>query len=439
MLHRLKKFIPEPVLAVYHFALAKLAVALYAAPANELIVIGVTGTNGKSSTVQFIAQILTELGEKVGYTSTAGFNIAGEDIVNKMKMTMPGRFALQALLRRMVKAGCTYAIVETSSQGILQYRHLGINYDVAVFTNLTPEHLEAHGGFENYKRAKGRLFAHLSARARKEIRGKKIPKISVLNADDEHSAYFGKFKADKRVYFGWQQSSQIDYWAKELAADAQGADVMVNDIPARFQLSARFQRLNALAAIATVASLGYSLPDVVAAAETLLGVPGRFERIQAGQPFAVIVDYAYEPYALKALFEAVKRAGHKRIIGIHGSAGGGRDVARRPQIGKIAAEHEDVVIVTNEDPYDEDPRAIIEQVAVGARNAGKVEGKNLLLIPDRRAAIQQAINIAIPGDVVLITGKGSEPVMAVANGKKIPWDDRQEALQALDKIGYNKS
>ena len=444
MLHQLKKHVPEPMLAVYHFALAKLAVTLYRAPSNEMIVIGVTGTNGKSSTVNFIAQLLTELGEKVGYTSTAGFNIAGEEIVNKMKMTMPGRFALQTLLRRMVKSGCTYAIVETSSQGILQYRHLGINYDAAVFTNLTPEHIEAHGGFENYKKAKGRLFAHLSARKRKTINGRQIPKTIVVNADDEHSSYYASFTADKHVYFTWSDATPKlmngrgeVMRAKELEVDESGAHILVNDIPARLNLPAQFQRLNALAAIATVASFGFSLTDVLAAAETLRGVAGRYEKIDVGQPFSVIVDYAYEPYALKALFAAVKQAGAERVIGVHGSAGGGRDVARRPLIGKLAAEEEAVVIVTNEDPYDEDPVEIMKEVADGARKAGKVDGKSLFVVEDRQTAIDKAIALAKPGDAVVITGKGSEPVMAVAGGKKIPWNDKDAALKALAKMGYN--
>lgn len=444
MLHRLKQYIPEPLLAVYHFVLAKAAVMAYRSPSDKMIVIGVTGTNGKSSTVNFIAQLLTELGEKVGYTSTAGFNIAGEEIANKMKMTMPGRFALQALLRRMVKAGCTYAVIETSSQGILQYRHLGINYDAAVFTNLTPEHIEAHGGFENYKKAKGRLFAHVSARQRKTMNGRQVPKQIIVNADDEHAQYYAGFTADKHIYFTWSNATPILAHgrgelvrAQELESDDAGANIVVNDIPARLNLPAQFQRLNALAAIATVQALGFALTDVLAAAETLRGVAGRYEKINAGQPFTVIVDYAYEPYALKALFAAVKQAGAERVIGVHGSAGGGRDVARRPLIGKLAAGEEAIVIVTNEDPYDEDPAAIIKQVADGARAAGKTEGKDLFVVEDRQTAIDKAMALAKPGDAVVITGKGSEPVMAVAGGRKIPWNDKDAALKALGKIGYN--
>jgi UDP-N-acetylmuramoyl-L-alanyl-D-glutamate--2,6-diaminopimelate ligase len=437
MLHRLKKYLPEPVLGVYHFALANLATVLYRFPSDHMIVIGVTGTKGKSSTVNFIAQLLTELGETVGYTSTAGFNIAGQEIENKLKMTMPGRFALQALMRRMLKAGCSYAVIETSSQGLIQYRHLGINYDVAVFTNLTPEHIEAHGGFENYKRAKGLLFRHLTHRKAKVLKGQRVPKTIVVNADSEHASYYSCFPADKHVSFSWV--GQGNYQAHEVSVDAQGALVAVNDITGYLHLPAKFMRDNAIAAIATVAALGFSLTDVMAAAETLRNVPGRYEQLQVGQPFQVIIDYAYEPQGLKALFAAVKQAHPQgRILGIHGSAGGGRDVARRPIIGQLAAWHEDIVIVTNEDPYDDDPQEIIKQVADGARAEGKVEGKDLFIIEDRAIAIEQALALAKPGDIVLITGKGSEPVMAVAGGRKLPWSDKEVALKALEKMGYNQ-
>lgn len=419
MLYHLKRLIPKPLLQLYHFALAKLSVFLYRHPSDGLIVIGVTGTNGKSSTVQFIAQMLESLGHSVGYTTTAGFSIAGKKIENKMKMTMPGRFYLQRILKDMVRAGCEYAVIETSSEGIAQYRHLGINYDVAVFTNLTPEHLESHGGFENYKRAKGRLFHHLTRMPHKTIQGKKIQKVSVVNVDDPHADYFTAFEADDMVSFSWEKS----------IADVRGKELAI-------PLAAPFQKMNATAAVAALIGAGISRKTAFGAVSVLKDVPGRFERIEGKQPFTVVVDYAYEPYALQALFDAVAQLKPKRIIGIHGSAGGGRDIARREQIGELAAKHEAVVIVTNEDPYDEDPRAIMEAVAKGAEAAGLVRDKNVFIIEDRQEAIDRAIEIAQEGDVVLLTGKGSEPVIAVAGGKKIPWSDREAAEKALKRHGY---
>lgn len=435
MLHTLKHLIPSSLLQLYHAFLGYIAGVIYRHPANGMVVIGVTGTNGKSTTVQFIAQLLTELGETVGYTSTAGFSIAGQTVENRMKMTMPGRFALQRMLRAMRQAGCTYAIVETSSQGLAQYRHVGINYDIVVFTNLTPEHLEAHGGFEQYRRAKGLLFSHLTARAHKMLGGKRILKHVVANGDDAHAAYFTSFPADVHWLFGWRVHEAQGVYARELSRHADGARVEVQGISADWHLSAHFSRLNALAAVTAVHACGFSLQATLRASEKLRDVAGRFERIFVGQPFMVVVDYAYEPYALQALFASLPSHTGK-VIGVHGSAGGGRDKARRPLIGHIAAEHEDVVIVTNEDPYDEDPQVIIDAVAAGAREKGKCDGKDLFLIPDREEAIRFALQQAEAGDVVLITGKGSEPVMAVAGGKTIPWDDRQVVRNVLSSLGY---
>jgi UDP-N-acetylmuramoyl-L-alanyl-D-glutamate--2,6-diaminopimelate ligase len=281
---------------------------------------------------------------------------------------------------------------------------------------LTPEHIEAHGSFAAYQAAKGKFFVHLGSTARKLIAEERIKKTSIINADDQHAEYFAKFPVDCLIKYSFA---------------APGFDL--NLIP----LTAEFEKKNALAAITTVEALGFSRDQVLAVVPLLKPIAGRFEMIDRGQPFQVIVDYAYEPYALAALFQSVKTSG--RIIGVHGSAGGGRDVARRFPIGQLAGTHEAIVIVTNEDPYDEDPRAIIEEVARGARAAGKIDGQDLFLLDDRRAAIEQAINLAAPGDVVLLTGKGSEPVMAVAQGKKLPWSDRAVAEIALAKRGYYAS
>lgn len=435
----IKSFVPSSLIAKYHHVLASAAEIVYSFPSNEIIVIGVTGTNGKSSTVNFLGQILTTLGYKIGYTSTAGFNIAGKEVVNSMKMTMPGRFTLQRLLRSMVNAGCTVAIVETSSQGLVQHRHIGVNYDVALFTNLTPEHIEAHGGFENYKKAKAILFQHLTARPRKTIGGKPISKVNVVNIGDEYGVFYGSFKADRHLEFGFDGTPGRDTLVAytEHHDNEKGVTLSVNGIGAELSLEADFEHKNVLAAIAGALAIGISLEDAMRAAQSLHSVAGRFEHINSGQPFSVIVDYAYEPYALQALYKSLPSTKAGRIIGIHGSAGGGRDVARRAEIGRIAAEHDDIVIVTNEDPYEEDPRVIIEAVAGGARNSGKIDGQNLFIIDDRRRAIQYAISIAKKNDIVLITGKGSEPVMAVAGGK-IPWDDRAEARLSLSSAGYSE-
>ncbi|MFA5935736.1 MAG: UDP-N-acetylmuramoyl-L-alanyl-D-glutamate--2,6-diaminopimelate ligase [Patescibacteria group bacterium] len=438
MLHRLKALIPAPWLLPYHRILSSFAAALYGHPSEKLIVVGVTGTNGKTTTAYLIAKALEASGFATGCTTTALFKVGDREWLNDTKMTMLGRFQLQKLLREMVNAGCRYAVVETSSQGIAQYRHAGVNYDVAVFTNLTPEHIEAHGGFENYKRAKIDLFRHVAASKRKMIDGRQIEKVAVLNARDAHAKDFAVSGFDRTVWFVAEpkripgeliQADYVTLSADQIAFETLGEHFHLH-LPGLVNVE------NALAAIAVCRAFGLDLEKVREKLASVDGMPGRFERINAGQPFTVIVDYAPEPESVARLYETISSIKRARTIHVLGSAGGGRDVARRPILGRMAAEHVDVVIVTNEDPYDDDPRQIMEDVANGARSVGKKDGEGLFLIEDRREAIAEAMKQADPEDLVLITGKGSEQAMCVAGGKKIPWDDRtvaREAIRALPK------
>lgn len=429
----LKKFLPKSSLLFYHWILAKWSRLIYRDPSKELIVIGVTGTNGKSSTVQFISQLLTSMGHKVGYTTTAGFSIARKEIENKLKMTMPGRFLLQKLLRQMVEAGCKYAVVETSSQGIAQYRHIGIRYDMAVFTNLTPEHIESHGSFKRYKEAKGQLFDHLSVYPHKKIDGRELKRTIVVNADDKYADYFASFVSDQCFRFSLS-GQDVDYSVTDYEVVSGGARFKVNGVSFEVPLIGMYQHKNVLAAITAVAGLGFELKDLVPAVADLKPVPGRLQLINVGQPFTVVLDYAYEPYALEALYESALQIPHERVIGLHGSAGGGRDVARRPQIGDFAALNNDLSIITNEDPYDEEPESIIADIVKGFEDSDG--DSELEVVDDRAEAIDLAVKSAAEGDIVLITGKGSEPVMAVKDGKVIPWSDEGEIRKALKKLGY---
>ena len=507
----IKKIVPRFVLNFYHKSMALLAAFVYGNPSDKLIVVGVTGTNGKSTTVALIAKTLEASGAKVGATSTVSFKVADKEWMNNKKMTMLGRFQLQKLLKQMVDAGCTYAVIETSSQGIEQYRHLGVNYDYAVFTNLTPEHIEAHGGFENYKRAKGRLVEHLTRKARKQrgegqrarfdsearrakSKGQKqgqelkikdqknteVGKIIIANVDDEYADYFLSFAADKKIGFtappaidpvGAESYSAPPIMAEKGAArvdemvvagnvdvTTHGTSFEVGAVKINLQLLGAFNVYNALAAVAIALEEGLSMERIKTGLEGVKGVAGRMEVIDEGQPFTVIVDYAPEPASMGKLYETVQKINKsikqenttapaiypgggkgdqpsprvltgggecKRIIHVLGSCGGGRDKARRPVLGRLAGKNADVVIVTNEDPYDDDPMEIINEVVAGAIEVGKELDKNLFKILDRKEAIGKAISLAAAGDLVLITGKGSEQAMAVADGKLIPWDDRR--------------
>lgn len=437
----LKNLLPPAALDVYHRGMARAAAAWYGNPSERLFVIGVTGTNGKSSTVQFIGRTLENAGYRIGWTSTAGFKVGGREWANDKKMTMLGRFQTQKLLRQMLDTGCTHAIVETSSQGVTQHRHVGINYDVAVWTNLTPEHIEAHGGFENYKKAKGAFFAHVMAgKKKRDADGSARVKMSVVNVDADHAPYFLSFPADRRYGYGVQGKSLpanvlgapfAPVTAEGLDVRADGSSFTVEGHAFTLKPIGLFNVYNILAAIATCRAAGLAWEPLRRAVAKLEPVPGRLEFIDAGQAFPVVVDYAYEPAALNACFDAIAPLVTGRIIHVLGSAGGGRDVARRPILGDLSARRAGISIVTNEDPYDDAPDRIIDQVAEGALKAGKKDGVNLFRILDRQDAIDAAVSMAKPGDLVLITGKGSEPVMAVANGKTVPWDDRDAVRRAL--------
>ncbi len=422
----IEKIIPGSWLSLYHMILANLAAFLYGYPSNKLIVVGVTGTNGKTTTAYLIAKAL-EANGPAGCTTTAIFKIAEREWLNDTKMTMLGRFALQKYLSQMVKAGCKYAVIETSSQGILQHRHEQVAYDIGVFTNLTPEHIEAHGGFENYKQAKIKLFKHIAALPPKKINGQIVPRALVLNRDDQYASDFA-IPSQKIIWYGLNQG---DLKASNVKESPDGISFDVDGSSVQLQLMGRINAYNALAALAVCQFLGVDLKVAAMKLGQIKNMPGRFEKIEAGQPWKVIVDYAPEPESLKRLYQELKIMGARKVIHVLGSCGGGRDVARRPVLGQLAAKNADYVIVTNEDPYDDDPMQIIRQVADGAKQGGKLENENLFLVLDRTLAIQKAMSVAEPGDLVLLTGKGSEQRMCVAGGRKIPWDDREAARSAI--------
>lgn len=429
-----RRITPRSLKIFYHRALGWFAALYYKHPSRKLVVIGVTGTKGKSTTAVLIASVLEALGRRTGYTSTIGFKVGTREWLNDKKMTMLGRFATQKLLAEMVTAGCTHAVIETSSEGIAQSRHRYIAYDVAVFTNLTPEHIESHGSFENYRAAKEKLFSHLAHNYRKTIDGKSIEKIIVANANDEESKRILSFAADKKITFGLDVPADVSTKNIELAAN--GASFTIADTAFHSPLVGTFNVVNATGAIAAVSALGFSIPATAEAFNTLKPIPGRQEMIDEGQTFDVMVDYAYEPESQRQLYKFIREI-HKpvgKIIHVTGSAGGGRDKSRRSALGTIAAENANIVIVTNEDPYDENPQHIIDMVAVGAAAAGKIKDKTLFTILDRRSAIQKALTLASRDDFVLITGKGSEQALCIAKGVKIPWDDRAVVREILNTI-----
>jgi UDP-N-acetylmuramoyl-L-alanyl-D-glutamate--2,6-diaminopimelate ligase len=418
----LKKILPARLIVWYHCFLALVATVYYGFPAKKMMVIGVTGTKGKTSTANFIWSVLMAGGHRTGIISTANIRIGEKEFLNPRHMTMPGRFVIQKLMAEMVKNGCQYCVVETTSEGLKQHRQVGIYYNIGVFTNLSPEHLPSHGGsFEKYKKMKGKMFAGGL-------------KVIVANKDDENSDYYLSFPADKKITFALEQPA--DYVARDIQETTTGVNFDVDKIMFQLAILGKFNVYNALPAVIIGRLVGMDSQTIAKGLLALKVIPGRMELINEGQKFTVIVDYAHEQKSMTSLLQTannLKGLGAKIILSL-GDGGGGRDRAKRPVMGELAAKLADYVIVSDTDPYDDDPQEIIETIGAAAEKFGKIRNENLFLIADRRVGIRRALNLAKAGDLVLITGKGAEQSMMMANDQSIPWDDRIIVREELKKI-----
>ena len=436
---KVKKLVPESIISLYHLSLAALAGFYYGWPSKKMITIGITGTKGKTSAANFIWSVLNTAGFKAGLIGTANIRIGDVEMLNKYHMTMPGRFILQGLLKKMLRAGCEYCVVETTSEGIKQWRHYGIFYDIAIFTNLTPEHLQAHGNsFEKYKKAKGKMFKSLDRGPRKFIEGKEIKKIIIVNYDDLHKEYFLNFPADKKINFGTKEGA--DFQADKIRNTGDGLEFFIGSMPYEINVLGKFNVYNALPAVAIGSLFDISKEKIREGLENLKNIPGRMERIDEGQEFLVFVDYAHEKEGMNAVLETASEIAAEsigKVLVLLGAEGGGRDKIKRPILGEIAAKNADFVVVSNVDPYEDDPKEILEDIARAAENppagGGKTRGKDLFVIEDRREGIKKALSLANKNDVVLITGKGAEQSIIIG-GKRYPWDDRVVVREELNKI-----
>jgi UDP-N-acetylmuramoyl-L-alanyl-D-glutamate--2,6-diaminopimelate ligase len=416
----LKRALPTQLLTYilppYHFALTFLGALIYRFPSKEITVIGVTGTKGKSTVTELINAILEADGKRTAVAGTIRFKIGEKSERNLYKMTMPGRFFIHRFLREAVNAGCDIAVIEMTSQGVLQYRHKFLHLDALVFTNLSPEHIEAHGSYEKYVAAKLEL-------ARTLEQSQKRPRFTIANRDDEQGQRFLDAAVEHSLAYGLSDLELYTLNRDDVSLVYEGMTI-------RIPMIGLFNVYNALAAITCARAFGVPLKTIARALETLDPIKGRVERFKsprtADRKITAVVDYAHTPDSLTKLYTAFEK--DKKIC-ILGNTGGGRDTWKRPEMARIAEKYCDRIILTNEDPYDEDPKKIIDDMVRGIENESK-----LSIIMDRRKAIRTALEEAPEGSVVLISGKGTDPYIMGPHNTKTPWSDAKVVQQEMNAL-----
>jgi UDP-N-acetylmuramoyl-L-alanyl-D-glutamate--2,6-diaminopimelate ligase len=419
----------------YHIIFSYGVYILSRKPSKAIRVIGITGTKGKTSTVYTLYQVLTKLGLVVGMSSSVYWSNGKVLSKNPLRNSMPGRGRIHQLMRESINNGAKVFIVEVTSEGLAQYRHQSIHFDSVVITNLYPEHLEAHGGFENYKKAKGLLFQSFDTSGDKSIDGTLISPLAWVNQDDEHQEYYRNLTHKPVQSIG--KSQQANIVMNTIESDENGLAFTYQDTQTNQRYSVKtpvlgeFMGYNLLFVIGIAHWLGYDYEQINTVLTQLQDIPGRMNKI-AIKP-NIFVDYAHIPEALQKVYTTINTSfkGNGKTIAILGSCGGGRDMWKRSPMGKIAGQLNDYVIVTDEDPYDENPQDIIDQVFTGVLESGKIENTNAWKILSRREAIQKALSLAQPEDTIIITGKGSETSIMRKNGVQEAWNDTEEILKII--------
>lgn len=425
ILRTLRRLIPAPLFSlgqpIYHYLLAIVGRIIYGNPSGKIHVVAVTGTKGKTTVVELLSRILEEAGFTVASSSTVRSKIAGVTEENLFKMTTPGRFFLQNFLSRAVKAKCEYAVIEMTSQAVVQYRHRGIDLDGLIFTGIHPEHIEAHGSFENYLASKLKLAEHVA-------RSSKRPRAIVSNLDDQYGQRFLHYEVESNIGFS---KSDAGVWK----SDERGTTFTFVGVPITSPLPGEFNLTNILAAATYAKAIGVGPLAIKKGVEAVAKVEGRMESLDTARArgIEVIIDYAHTTGSLEAVYKLFTG---RTIIGVLGSCGGGRDKWKRPELGAIAEANCTKIILTNEDPYDEDPEAIVGDMIKGMKDQTKA-----FVEMDRRKAISTALRLALEmlaqgkKPVVLITGKGTDPYIMGAKGSKQEWSDKLVAEEELAKLG----
>ncbi len=414
-LRTIERFIPKSLYRagqpVYHFLLSLMGAIAYRFPGRKVRIVGVTGTKGKTTTVELVNAILEEAGYKTSLAGTLRIKVGNHSERNLYKMTMPGRFFTQKFLRQAVKEKCDWVVVEITSEGVKQFRHKFLWLDALIVTNISPEHIESHGSYEKYLEAKLKIAGALACSSKKD-------RVLIVNKDDNEAEKFLNIDVPQKETYSLSD-------AEPFYLDENGVNMTFDGKKIELKLPGEFNIYNALAAVTFTKTTGIKTETIKSALRKFSGVRGRMEKVDVGQSFTVIVDYAHTKDSLEKAYGAYK--GTSKIC-VLGSTGGGRDKWKRKEMGKVADAHCKHIILTNEDPYDEDPGQIIENVAEGIKNT-KYE-----IIIDRRKAIHAALRKACKGDAIFITGKGTDPYIMEANNKKTPWDDATVAREELEKL-----
>ena len=420
---------PQVVVPDTRRALALMSSTLYAHPSRDLVVIGVTGTDGKTTTTTMVQQMLLSAGRKVGSMSTVDIRVGDAVDPNDSRQTTLEALEVQEQLARMREAGLKYAVIETSSHGLALQRVVGVDYDVAVFTNIAHEHLDFHKTIEAYREAKAKLIDLTAGSSPKDVE-----KTAVLNRDDPSYAYLVNRPIARRITYGLQLDADLKADRVQTTPDGLRveASTPVGPLSLRLALNGRWNAANALAAAAAGVAVGLTLDEIRQGLESYRGVSGRMERVDLGQPFSVIIDYAHTPQSLEKVLRELRPITRGKLIAVFGSAGD-RDREKRPWMGEIAARLSDYAVFTNEDPREEDAMTIISEIAAGAEEVGWTEGAQYARIEDRRLGIAHAVRRARAGDTVLLAGKGHERSILIGRGRQ-PWDERAAAEAAIRGI-----
>ncbi|MCK4918609.1 MAG: UDP-N-acetylmuramyl-tripeptide synthetase [Candidatus Pacebacteria bacterium] len=412
ILFQIKKIIPTKLFKlgqpIYHYILALTGAIIYRFPSRKIFVIGITGTKGKTSVAELVNVILEEAGYKTALAGTLRFKIGEKSTANKFKMTMPGRFFIQNFIRKAVNKKCDYVILEMTSEGTKQFRHKFISLNSLIFTNLAPEHIESHGSYENYLKAKLKITKALENSSKKN-------RSLIVNSDDKEGSKFLNINIKNKISYSITEANPFELKKDGLSFNYQNSKI-------ESPLSGEFNIYNILSAIKFAETQKIDINIIKKAIKNFKSIRGRVEKIKEGQDFEVIVDYAHTPDSLEKLYQAFPNSNKICILG---NTGGGRDIWKRKVMGSIADKYCSQIILTNEDPYDEDPLKIIKDIAEGI---SKIKYETIL---DRKEAIEKAISSAQTGDTVLISGKGTDPYIMGPNNSKIDWDDAKITREIL--------